>query len=431
MKICVMGGGSSYTPELMEGLLIAAKQGHLPLKEICLMDMQLERLEIIGPLCVRMAQSMGQNSLRIQWTTHQSEAVRDSSFVLLQLRVGGNAARHEDILLGHRHRIIGQETTGIGGFAKALRTIPVVENILEDIRRFAPGAWMIDFTNPVSLVTQYLSDYAQDIKWMGLCNYPYNIQRDIAAQFNVEDDSRIFLDYLGLNHLSFIRGIFLDGKDVTDKALANYLKMSKMSNLPSQDFTVKLIENLRLIPNPYLLYYYNTREVLKAKMEAKTTRAQEVAAVEEELFRLYSDPELKEKPKALEKRGGAYYSTVAVNLMKSISNNTGDMHIVNVTNHGAISDLPANASVEVPCRVDAAGPHSLNCGSLPESVASLVKSVKTYEIFAARAAKEQSYHWAYLALINHPLVTDSIVAEAALDDLLKTNHKFITGYKKT
>lgn len=430
MKITVIGGGSSYTPELMEGLLKSAKNGSLDVNKVTLMDINKERLEIITPLCKRMADKEKLENLIIESTTKLEEAIPGSDFVLVQLRVGGNSARHKDILLGHRHRIIGQETTGIGGFAKALRTIPVIKDIVDEIKKSAPNAWLIDFTNPVSLVTQYFSDYCPDLNWIGLCNYPYNVENSIAEQLKVEDKSRIFVDYLGLNHLSFVRGVNLDGKDVTKKVLDGYLEMNKMANLPSEDFSTMLIKSINMIPNPYLLYYYNTVDVLKHKMEAKVTRAQEVEKVEKELFEIYKNPDLDKKPEALEKRGGAYYSTVAINLVKSIANNKKDIHIVNTINRGAISNLPDNASIEVPCIIDSAGAHPLNCGKLPDTVSTLVQSVKNYEIFGAKAAAEKKYEFAYLALLNHPLVTDSIVAEKALDDLLETNKEFISGFKK-
>jgi 6-phospho-beta-glucosidase len=429
MKIAVIGGGSTYTPELFSGLLESAVTGKLPVREVVLEDIDGSRLDIIEPFCRRMMKKRGVD-FSLRSTRDPADAVDGASFVLTQLRVGGNAARHQDELLGPRHGIIGQETTGIGGFAKALRTVPVIREIADLVVRKAPEAWLVNFTNPVSIVTQVLADRYPSLKWVGLCNYPYNIRKEVAEQLGLADDRGLFLEYTGLNHLSFVTRILLDGADVTERILAGQKSLKRMKNLPDDEFSPLMISSLGMIPSPYLVYYWNTRAVLEKQLKAGKTRAEAVTEVERELLELYQREDLDVKPEALEKRGGAYYSTVALKLMESLHNGTGDLHVLNVRNSGAIADLPADATVEVNCMVDRAGPHPLSTGCLPESIRPLVMTVKGYERFAARAAWTGNFEEAFLALLNHPLCGDSRTAEAALDDLIATNRKFLTGFER-
>lgn len=429
MKIAVIGAGSTYMPELFSGVLDSVEAGRLPVSEFVLEDIDRSRLDIMEPFCERMMKKRGLY-FTVRTTMDLSEAIEGASFVLTQLRVGGNRARHEDELLARRHGLIGQETTGIGGFAKALRTVPVIRSVADIMQEKAPDAWLLNFTNPVSIVTQALVDRYPDLKWIGLCNYPYNVRRDICAQLGIDDGKRLFLDYVGLNHLSFVSRVRLDGKDVTQRVLDEQTKLSRMKNIPDDEFTAYLLETVKLIPSPYLHYYWNSEAILREQLAGKKTRAEAVAEVEAELIELYKNKDLNEKPAALEQRGGAYYSTVAINLMESLNLGRGDIQIVNARNGGAIEDLEDDASVEVNCVIDRAGAHPIASGHLPESVRSLVRTVKAYERYAARAAWNGSYEEAFLALLQHPLCQDAGRIERALDDLIATNRPFLKGFEK-
>lgn len=412
--ISVIGGGSTYSPELIEGFIAHSLSGTLNIAEIRLMDIDESKLKIIGDFSQRMIKKAGAN-IGLRTFSDVRECLPGADFVLTQLRVGGNEARHQDILLGHRYGIIGQETVGVGGFAKALRTIPVIQEIVSSMKELCPNAWLINFTNPVSIVTEYLSRYTEGVKWMGLCNYPINAQKNIAALLSVKE-SEIDFDYYGLNHLSWINHIRLRGEDVTAKVMKSATEMERMKNIPAEQFNPELLRDLQMIPNFYLLYYYNTKAVLKKKMAASKTRAQEVMEVEEGLLKEYSNPELKEKPASLEKRGGAYYSTAAVDLINSIVNDTGKIHVINVRNQGTLDNIPDESSVEVKCKVFSDRIEPIPLPKTPEKIRELMNAVKEYEIHTAEAVFSGSQESALKALEANPL-TNSCDGEALLAEL--------------
>jgi len=418
IKISVIGGGSSYTPELVEG--IGLRREVLPVDELVLHDIDERRLEIVGGLAGRILRKQGFRG-RLTLTTDRHAAVSGASFVLVQLRVGGLAARLRDETIPPRFGCIGQETTGPGGFAKALRTIPVVLEIAKDVARLgAAGAWLLDFTNPSGLVTQALLDHGH--RAIGLCNVPIGFQRDLAARFGVAPE-RVQLEHVGLNHLSWERRVLVDGVDRLPALLDAYAdEIAGDVELP-----VAIVRLLRAIPSYYLRYYYLTSEVLR-EQQTETPRAEEVMAIDRELLEMYADPALDEKPTLLEERGGAFYSEASAMLIESLWLDRGDVQVVNVCNGGALPDLAADAVVEVACRIDREGAHPLPVEPLPPEMHGLVEQVKAYERLTVRAAVGGDRELALKALLAHPLVRDYSVAAPLLEALLEANRADLPAF---
>jgi len=416
LKLCVIGAGSTYTPELVEGIL--SRRRELPISRVALMDIDERKLGIVSGLVKRMVAAAG-NRPELLVTTDREQAIVDSDFVVTQIRVGGLKARIQDEKIPLKFGVVGQETTGPGGFAKALRTIPVMLDIASDIARLAPDAWLINFTNPSGIITEALGRFS-DVQVIGLCNSPIGLQRALARQFEAEPGD-VILDYFGLNHLSWVRGVRIRGEDVTDRALEAAASWENKRE-------GELIRALRMIPSGYLHYYYFTDDVVKEQQRALKTRGEVVAEVEKELLRMYRDPALTHKPKELEKRGGAHYSEAAMALISAVHNNKDEWHVVNVVNTGCIVDLPDQAVVEVPAQVNADGAHPLPVGALPLEVRGLVQAVKAYEELTVRAGAEGDRRAALLALTNHPLVPSFRVAEQLLDALLKAHRKYLPQF---
>jgi 6-phospho-beta-glucosidase len=418
VKVCVIGAGSSYTPELVDGLL--KHRDRLPIDALSLYDIDAERVSVIGDLAKRMMTARDWDG-ELAVASSRDAAIDGAAFVVVQLRVGGQAARQHDETLPLSYGCIGQETTGAGGFAKALRTVPVLLDIAEDVQRKAAGdAWLVDFTNPVGIVTQALSDNGH--RAVGLCNVGIGFQRRFAAQLGVEP-SRVRLEHVGLNHLSWERAVFVDGQDRLPELLESSVnELSEEVELPSQ-----LLELSGTVPSYYLRYYYMTRAVLAEQLQGPT-RAEEVMDLERQLFQMYRDPALDHKPDLLAQRGGAYYSEAATELMASLSADTGDVQVVDVRNDGAIPGLPANAVVEVSSTVDARGAHPLQFEPLPPEMLGLVQQVKAYEMLTVQAAVSGSRSAALKALMANPLVTDFAVAEPLLADILHTNRSYLPRF---
>ncbi|HZU87253.1 MAG TPA: hypothetical protein VFF78_07205, partial [Anaerolineaceae bacterium] len=386
MKVTVIGGGSTYTPELVNGFL--ARTGIFPVDELCLMDIDAQRLEVVGGFAQRMAQAKGL-PFRVSLTTNQREAVSGASYVITQLRVGMMAARRADEYLGQRHGLIGQETTGVGGMAKALRTIPVIVSIAEDMRRYAPGAMLANFTNPSGLVTQAIKQAVPEVLSVGVCNVPITMKMTVLQEMEKlfgapVEPRRAELDTLGLNHLSWHRGFRVDGQDVWPQVLAAYLE--QLGEDGCEDFDRRTVESLGMIPNYYLEYFYYTEHKLAHQRQWPPSRAEEVMAVEEDLLSQYADPALTEPPADLMKRGGAYYSTMAVELLNAHYNNLGETHVVNTCHAGAVAGWPADWVLEMPCRVDRAGIHPLPAEPLPLVCFGLLAQVKSFELLTVQAA---------------------------------------------
>jgi 6-phospho-beta-glucosidase len=418
VKVVVVGGGSTYTPELIEGF--ADRDAALHVEDLVLLDVDAERLDVVGGLARRMLDRRGWPG-RLSLTTEQDGAFEGADFVLLQIRVGGQATRFVDETLPHRFGCIGQETTGPGGFAKALRTVPVVLDIAEQAtRRAAPGAWIIDFTNPVGIVTQALVDAGY--RAIGLCNVAIGMQRAFAQRFGVEP-GRVELEHVGLNHLSWERAIRVDGKDVLPGLLeADGAWLAEMVSLPEE-----LVQALRAVPSYYLRYFYMTDVVLTEQLAGKS-RAEDVMAIERDLLERYRDPELAEKPKQLEERGGAFYSEAAAQLIAALATDAGDVQVVNLRNEGAIPGLPANEVVEVGARVGRGGVTPVPVAPLGPELLGLILQLKAYERLTIQAALSGDRHTALLALLANPLVAQYETAEPLLDALLDANRRFLPRF---
>jgi len=422
VAICVIGAGSTYTPELVEGLIDAAPG--LTVRELVLVDINRERLDILGGLAQRMFSAAGQH-VPVRLTEDRREGIEGADFVLNQIRVGGQAARIRDEKTGRRHNVVGQETTGPGGFAKALRTIPVALSIAADIRQLSPNAWMINFTNPAGMVTESLLRFG-GVKVMGLCNSPFGLQTEIARVLGVNTDE-VRMDYVGLNHLSWVRSISVAGEDMTEEVVQKITH----SRYDSDDaFDRELIESLGMIPSSYLRYFYHQEKVLSEQREGKATRGEAVWEIEQSLLEQYRDPALCCKPPLLEKRGGAHYSTLAVSLVSSIHNDTRQVHIVDTINNDAMPDLPDNVSVELPSVIDGAGAHAMTVGHLPFSIRGLVQHVKAYEELTIEAAITGEERAALLALNENPLVPSFETARALWQDIKNENGEFLPTFRE-
>ncbi len=430
MKIAVIGAGSTYTPELIKGFL--ERRDSLPLTELALMDIQPERLRIVGGLCQRIARKAGA-PFDVRLLDERAAALEGASYVITQFRVGFLPARREDEYLGRRHGLIGQETTGVGGMAKALRTIPVILDIAADMRRLAPGALLLNFTNPSGLVTEALARYAPDVPSVGLCNTPITMMMGILDELERDagirhDPQCAGLDALGLNHLCWYRGFTLNGEDIWQYVLDAYTREMQQSVDP--EWEPELLRALGMIPNYYLQYYYNTARKLAEQAAWPPSRAEQVMQIEAELLRQYADPSLDVTPSGLMQRGGAYYSTLATQVINAHCNDLGETHIVNTRHAGAVSAYPSDWVLELPCRVDRAGVHPLPAQPLPDAAFGLLSSVKAYELLTVEAAVQGDRAAAYQALLAHPLGPKAGNVSRVLEDLLATNRAFLPRFWK-
>jgi len=398
----------------------------LPLDELWLMDNDPRRLEVVGGFTQRMLHARG-SPFQVRLTSERRAALQGASYVITQLRVGGNAARREDEYLGRRHGLIGQETTGVGGIASALRTIPIVLEIAEELHELAPQAWLINFTNPAGLVTEALQRHAPQVRSVGLCNNPIVAKMRILHWLNrvhgwQAPAERAALDGLGLNHLSWYRGFSLDGQDLLPEVLAGYRQFGE------EDWGDDLLHALGMIPNSYLQYYYFTTERLDEQQSWPPSRAEVVQRIEAGLLRRYADPRLTSPPPELRQRGGAYYSTLATQLINCLHNDLGQVHVVNVPQGGAVPTWPADWVLELPCRVDAAGIQPLPAEPLPPACYGLLAMVKMVELLTIQAAVGGDRQALFQALLTHPLGPPARRVRQVLEDLLHTNRPYLPRF---
>jgi 6-phospho-beta-glucosidase len=428
MKIAVIGGGSTYTPELVTGFL--ERVSTLPLTELWLMDIDPQRLNIVGKFAQRIVAARGA-PFQVILSTDQRQAVEGARYVITQLRVGMMPARRGDEYLGQRHGLIGQETTGVGGMAKALRTIPVILGIAEDIRQVAPGAMLLNFTNPAGLVTEALSRYAPDVAAVGVCNVGITTKMSMLEGLQERlgvaiAPERAQLNTLGLNHLTWHRGFTVDGEELWPQIMEAYLAELRASSEPEWD--VHTVETLGMIPNYYLQYFYYTDHKLAAQAKWPPSRAEQVMEIEEGLLRQYADPSLTAPPADLMKRGGAYYSTLATQLIEAHYTDGDQIHVVNVPHRGNVPGWPQDWVVEMPCKVDAAGVHPIPAEPLPPVCTGLVSQVKAYELHTVEAAVHGDRKEAYMALLANPLGPKADQVHAVLEDLLETNRSYLPQF---
>ena len=427
MKVTVIGGGSSYTPELINGFL--ERVDSFPLTELWLMDVLPERLEIVGGFAQRMVEAKG-SPFTVHLTTDQREAVRGASYVTTQLRVGWMQARREDEYLGLRHGLIGQETTGIGGMAKALRTIPVILSIAKDMEELAPGALLVNFTNPAGIVTEALARHAPNVPSVGVCNVPYNMKmimlKALAEQGLEIDPEKAELNTLGLNHLTWHRGFTVDGEEMWPRLMEKYVAELKEAEHP--EWEPELIESLQMVPNYYLKYFYNTAYKLAEQDSWPPSRAESVMEIEAGLLAEYGEPDRTEPPEGLMNRGGAYYSTVATQLLNAHYNDLQEMHVVNTRHGGAVAGWPSDWVLEMPCIVGKDGIKPIPTQPLPPVVFGLLSQVKMYELLTVQAAVTGDKNAAYQALLANPIGPSADKIEAVLDDMLEVNKPYLPQF---
>lgn len=434
LKIAIIGGGSSYTPEIIEGII--DRYSYFPVTEIVLVDIKEgeDKLEIIGNLAKRMVNKSGKQ-IEVTWTLNRKEALKNADFVSTQIRVGGLEAREKDERIPLSYGYIGQETNGAGGVMKALRTIPVLLELAQEVYDICPNAWIINFTNPAGMVTEALLQNSPHKKVIGVCNIPYNM-RHSSAEILEADPEEVAIDFVGLNHFVFGRDVYVKGEKKTAKVLDKLVQSDldySPANIVSLGWSKTFIQAMQLLPNPYHEYYFHTKEVLKKDIEAFEeygTRAEVVRKLEESLFEIYNKPNLEEKPKELEERGGAFYSNVACDLMASIYNDQKDIQTVNTLNKGAIPELPTNAVIEVNCVITKQGPQPVVVGELPKEIKGSIQQMKAFEELVIEAAVTGEYHQAYTAMLMNPLIENEKDSKILLDELIEAHKMYLPQFNR-
>lgn len=431
MKVAVIGGGSTYTPELVRGFL--ERMETLPIQELWLMDDSVERLAVVGGLARRMVHARG-SPFEVMLSQDRRAALDRASYVVTQLRVGKLAARREDEYLGHRHGLIGQETTGVGGMACALRTIPVMLSIAQDMMACCPDALLVNFTNPAGLITEALARYAPGLNTVGLCNVPITAKLEMCRAIGHpgragDAYAHAELDTLGLNHLTWHRGLVVDGKDRWPAVLDVTLRFLEGESTP--EWEPGAIRALGMIPNDYLQYYYHTGRKLAQQAAWPPSRAEQVMAIEQDLLTQYGRADVVDPPQAIEHRGGAHYSTAATGLIESHHNDRHEVHVVNGPHGGAVAGWPEDWVLELPCRVSRAGIQPIPAQPLPGVCFGLIAQVKAYELLTVEAAVHGDRDAAYLALLAHPLGPPADRVPQVLDDMLSTNRAYLPLFWQT
>ncbi|SEK29477.1 6-phospho-beta-glucosidase [Kosakonia sacchari] len=435
LKVVTIGGGSSYTPELLEGFI---KRYHeLPVSELWLVDVEegQEKLDIIFALCQRMVEKAGV-PLKVYKTLNRREALQGADFVTTQLRVGQLKARELDERIPLSHGYLGQETNGAGGLFKGLRTIPVIFDIIKDVEAICPNAWVINFTNPAGMVTEAVYRHTGFKRFIGVCNIPIGMKMFIRDVLNLADSDTLAIDLFGLNHMVFIKDVLVNGTsrfaELLDGVASGRLKASTVKNIFDLPFSEGLIRALNLLPCSYLLYYFKQKEMLAIEMGEYYkggARAQVVQQVEKQLFELYKDPALKEKPKELEQRGGAYYSDAACEVINAIYNDKQAEHYVNIPHHGHVKNIPPEWAVEMTCILgrNGATPHP-RVTQFDEKVLGLIHTIKGFEVAASKAALSGEFNDVLLALNLSPLVHSDHDAERLAREMLLAHEKWLPNF---
>jgi len=414
-KLAYIGGGSSYTPEFVEGFI--QHEGEVEVDEIALHDINEDRLQVVGGMVERMLR-YAELDTSVSLTTTRPEAIEGADFIVSAIRVGGLDARIRDEKIPLKYDVVGQETTGPGGTLKAWRTIPVALEIARDLEKYAPDAWYLNFTNPSGIITEAIFKNS-DVKVVGLCNNPINVQMGLAIFFEVMPDE-VFLEWVGLNHVNWIQRIFVRGVDKTEELIDRIEEMPYLN-----EFDPSLVKALGVIPTGYLRYYYNHTKMLEDLKGVEKTRGEVVREVERDLMEKYADPNQLVKPPELSLRGGALYSEAAMRLILSLMFDRRDVQILVTRNNGSIPDLPDDASVEVPCVVGAHGVTPLHMGPLPDTIRALCQQAKAWESWTVEAGVTGDRGAALMAMMTNPLVPSFEIAQALLDDMLPANRDFL------
>jgi 6-phospho-beta-glucosidase len=420
IKIAVIGAGSSYTPEIIEE--IQRRWERIPVKRITLMDINPERLGIMVGFCRRFAGHLG-CEVEIDATQDRREAIAGARFVLTQIRVGGNAQRILDEKIPLKYGVIGQETTGPGGMFKALRTIPPMLEIAREVEASSPQAWIINYANPTGMIAEAVNKYT-NVTIAGLCaggNFP----RDHAVEALGVKPEEVFYNYFGLNHLNFGYNLRINGVPLSDEEYERVLNTATWGSVQPE-----LVRKLRLVPSPYLQYYFHRQRAIEDAKNKPLSRGEQVQLVEKEVFEAYANPKQVTKPEALQKRGGGGYSEIALDVMEAAYTNRDKVIVINVPNQGAVSCLPNDAVIEVPCLVNASGIFPLQQPEIPKTIWGLIAAVKNYEQLAVEAAVTRKRDTALLALLAHPLVGDYELAKALFAEMLEANRAFLQGFEE-
>ena len=417
-KLAYIGGGSSYTPEFVDGFI--QHEGEVEVDEIALHDINEDRLRVVGGMVERMLR-YAELDTNVTLTTTRPEAIEGAEFVVSAIRVGGLEARIRDEKIPLKYDVVGQETTGPGGTLKAWRTIPVALEIARDLEKYAPDAWYLNFTNPSGIITEAIFKNS-DMKVVGLCNNPINVQMGLAIFFNATPDE-VFLEWVGLNHVNWVQRIFVRGEDRTEELIERIEEMPYLN-----EFDPSLVKALGVIPTGYLRYYYNHPQMLEDLKRAEKTRGEVVQEVEQDLMEKYADPNQLVKPPELSLRGGALYSEAAMRLILSLMFDRRDVQILVTRNNGSLPDLPDDASVEVPCVVGAHGVTPLHMDPLPDTIRVLCQQAKAWESWTVEAGVTGDRNAALLAMMTNPLVPSFEIAKALLDDMLPANKDFLPQF---
>ncbi|HPK25819.1 MAG TPA: 6-phospho-beta-glucosidase [Candidatus Hydrogenedentes bacterium] len=424
MKLAIIGGGSSYSPELLDGLF--ARIDQIPVSEVWLMDPDEKRLEINAAFARRMIRHRGV-PCSIHVTTRLEEALKEARYAITQIRVGQMAARIADEKLGLKYGIVGQETTGLGGFACALRTIPRILEIAHLMEEVAPDAFLINFTNPAGINTEAVIKHSK-IRTVGLCNVPIGMIMDASKHLNY-DPAGVTMDYVGLNHLSWVRHFYYKGEDVTDAVLEKFIEHARLEweEEDTRNNMIEAIRRLGMFCNYYLQYYYSTDTALRTIQHKTKTRGEEVLEVENALFAKYQDESLSEKPEELSKRGGAHYSTAAFHLVEAIENNRQSRQVVCCRNNGAVPTFDDDVAVEVSAIIGKDGAKAIQQQAPAPSIRGLMQLVKAYESLTVEAAVKGDRDAAYEAMLLHPLMPNAGLCTKLLDELLEINAPWLQG----
>ncbi len=423
MKICIIGSGSTYTPELIEGLINHKDSLHV--KDLYLMDIDERKLNIVGGLCKRMIEAAGLET-NVVLTQDLDEAIKDCKFVCAQIRVGKLPARIKDETIPLKYGMLGQETNGIGGMFKGLRTIPVILDITKRMEKLCPNAWLINFSNPSGMIAEAVLNNSP-IKMIGLCNVPIGSIDSVKNQLNLPE---AFVEYLGLNHLAWITKVEYEGKDYLKEAIDMGLNSSNMKNIPTLGFSRELIQTVGAIPTSYLNYYYHKDKMVEKCLKAEKCRGEICYEIEEQLLEIYSNSEVHTKPEQLSKRGGARYSEVAINLIDAIHNDRNNIQVVNILNNGAIPWLADDDAIEINAIVGKDGAKPIKTNYHNQHIEELVKTMKAYEKHAVKAAMTGDIDEALRALMINPLVFDYDKAYDCFFELLEAHKEYLPQFKK-
>lgn len=427
-KVSIIGGGSTYSPELLSGFLQCIAS--FPLQELWLMDIDEARLQLVGGFIKRIAKAQ-HAPFKIILSTNQRNAIRDSSYVVTQMRVGKMDARRQDEYLGHRHGVIGQETTGVGGMAKALRTIPVILNIANDIEQYAPGALLVNFTNPAGLITEAVIRYAPAVKTVGVCNAALSTKMDLVKRLSDHlgydiDPNDAKISCLGLNHLTWFYGFEVNGVDYWSQILTGLIQEAEQQEIPL--FDVNTLASLKMLPNYYLKYYYYPDKIIEEQSHWPPSRAEEVLKIETDLLKQYQDETRVDLPEDMMKRGGAYYSTVAAQLLNAHYNDLHQRQVLNVRHNGAVAGWDEDWVLEMPCEVSAKGIEPLPAKPLPLVCEGLIAQIKAYEVLTVKAAVKGDRDAVFQALLAHPLGPSADKINIILEDMLEINRPYLPQF---